>query len=54
MLCYKDMTFCGFKDCKKFKVCVRAMTPEVIKGARKICLPIEQFNDKPDCFRGEK
>lgn len=51
MLCYKDKTFCGFKECKNFgKNCDRSLTDEVKKEARKFGLLISQFTDRPGCF----
>ena len=33
MIGYCDMTFCAAEDCAKWKICERALTKEVIKGA---------------------
>lgn len=54
MLCYKDMTFCQYEECKKYKKCYRAMTEDVKKaaidwwgdGEERICY----FAEKPECF----
>ena len=51
MLCYKDRTFCPYwKRCKNGDSCERALTDEVIENAKRICLAIAQYGDKPDCF----
>ena len=50
MICYKDMTFCEFKDCKHFdNGCHRSLTEKVKQQAIRFGLPICQFTDKPDC-----
>lgn len=54
MMCYRDMTFCGFwEDCKKAKTCRRALTNEIKEKAEKWMknAPICQFVDKPDCWK---
>ena len=56
MICYRDMTFCKYwKNCKKGKGCVRALTKKVYKSAKawwgKDNPPIYQFADKPECFK---
>jgi hypothetical protein len=35
MLCYKDKSFCGLRDCKKFNDCPDALTEEVKEAANK-------------------
>jgi acetyl-CoA carboxylase alpha subunit len=49
-MCYRDMTFCGFKDCAQFGPCARTLTGEVRVKSEKMGLPICQFVDRPDCF----
>ena len=52
MLCYRDMRFCPFYESCVFNArCIRALTPEVIKRAKQIDMPIAQFIDKPDCHK---
>lgn len=52
MMCYKDMTFCGYwKECRDGKKCLRALTEDVEKRAEKCNLLIAQFGEKPDCFK---
>ena len=57
MICYRDMTFCDFKDCSGFSECHRAMTDKVVLEAKKWWgsedFPIARFMNKPDCY-GEK
>lgn len=51
MICYKDKTFCPFKECKNFgKNCDRSLTEKIKKQADKFGLPICQFTEKPSCF----
>lgn len=51
MICYKDVTFCGFTDCKHWdNGCPRTLTDAVLQEAIKAGLPIAQFSDKPDCY----
>lgn len=51
MMCYRDRTFCGFKDCANFNACSRRLTEAVEKAAELLRLPICQFAEKPDCFK---
>ena len=37
MICYRDMTFCWFKDCAEFGPCFRSLTDEVQERADPIC-----------------
>ncbi len=55
MLCYRDMTFCTFDECKEWDVCPRALTREVKQKASDWWgtdgeAPISMFVDKPGCF----
>ena len=52
MMCFRDMTFCGFyKECKDGEECHRALTEEVEYAAKRTGLWISQFADKPaECF----
>ena len=63
MICYRDMTFCVFKDCKKWSECGRAFTEEVEAQAREWGersgfepgkTPVCYFSSKPECFEGDK
>lgn len=60
VLCYRDMTFCTYKKCSKFKECHRALTDEVQKraddwwGKGKNEAPICVFAEHPDCYSEEK
>ena len=57
MMCYRDMTFCEYTECKEFGKCFRSLTDEVkqkahdwwgdIEGDAPIC----QFAEQPDCFK---
>lgn len=54
MLCYKDMTFCGFFDeCEDGKDCHRALTEEIQTDAAQFILQVCQFTDKPECFEAK-
>ena len=51
MMCYKDMTFCGFyEDCKDGETCCRALTQAIIYAATWQETYISQFADRPECF----
>ena len=50
MLCYRDMTYCGYADCADLK-CNRRLTDAVEKAAELLKLPISQFAERPDCFK---
>ena len=54
MICYRDMTFCGFRECAEFGPCFRSLTDEVQERADKLSLPICQWvfdgDAKPECF----
>ena len=56
MICYRDMTFCGFKDCQRFKECANALTDKVKQEADKWWgentsqAPISLYAEKPSCF----
>lgn len=50
MYCYKDMTFCDFKDCAKHKGCFRELTKKIEREAEKFGAPISRFGSKPECF----
>jgi ribosome-associated protein YbcJ (S4-like RNA binding protein) len=52
MMCYRDMTFCPYwKSCKDGKNCPRALTAEVEESANKTGLLIDQWCEKPECFK---
>ena len=54
MICYRDMTFCGFyKDCKLSRRCSRALTKKVLTQATRFGLPVCQFKDKPNCWEAK-
>lgn len=51
MFCYRDMTFCShYLICKHGVTCERALPPDVKEESKKLCLPICQFANQPDCF----
>ena len=59
MFCYKDMTFCSFRDCVNFsqEKCHRAYTDDVHKEATAWANssglaypPVTFFSAEPDCF----
>ena len=53
MLCYKDMTFCPFLDCK-VESCHRRLTEKIKKDAENFGLPVARFIDRPDCYEGKE
>jgi len=57
MMCYRDITYCGFyEDCANGGPCPRALTQEVLNYAEKYGFWISQFIHKPRCFaeKGER
>lgn len=51
MMSYKDRTFCPFwETCANGKNCVRALTEDVMNGARQTGLYISQYAEEPECF----
>lgn len=34
MVCYKDKTFCNYKECPKFNVCSESLTKNIIEEAK--------------------
>ena len=50
MLCYKDKTFCNYKDCKAFDNCNRALTAKISEESDKYGLLLSVFAEKPPCF----
>ncbi len=59
MLCYKDMMFCTFLECKNV-VCVRRLTEKVRADAQEwwnrlgsisTRVPIAIFDRKPSCYQ---
>jgi len=54
MLCFRDMTFCDYKNCKKWKECHRALTEKEIKKAEKWWgddkPPISMYAEEPECL----
>lgn len=57
MICYKDMTFCNFLECKNIG-CERRLTDKVYHDADvwwgKPNTPIMIFAQKPKCFEDKK
>jgi len=58
MICYRDKTFCKYRDCGKFGSCDRALTEFVKDSAEKWWgnkdAPIAVFIDKPECYEEKK
>lgn len=61
MLCFRDMTFCGFKECFKFGDCPRSWTEDkqvladawwARGGGETGQAPVAMYTDKPKCFSG--
>lgn len=50
MFSYKDMTFCPFEKCEKFKECERALTNKIRLEADRFGCPISQFGREPECY----
>lgn len=51
MLCYMDMTFCGYwQECRLGKTCPRRLTELVSQTAAALNLQVAQYADCPDCF----
>ena len=54
MICYRDMTFCGFGEiCAEGAGCLRALTKEVEASANLKGLPISSLVREPDCFEAK-
>ena len=54
MLCYRDMTFCGFKNCTNFDTCCRALTEKVQFEAEAFGLPTSRYISPPPCHTETK
>ena len=52
-LVYRDMTWCNYDDCSDM-TCRRRLTQAVEQAAELLRLPICQFVEQPDCFKGKK
>lgn len=52
MLCYKDKTFCNFKDCKKHtkEQCDRVPSELELQYSKDLGIPMCWFYDRPPCF----
>lgn len=50
MICYRDRTYCNFRDCAAFGPCPRSFTDDVEVEAIESGLPVSLFSQKPDCF----
>ncbi len=50
MICYRDMTFCLEKKCKKWDTCHRAFNEHHEKKQQASGLPFSRFTDRPSCF----
>ena len=48
MLCYRDRCYCDSDDCENY-LCTSRITEEVIKGAERVGLPIDQANLSKNC-----
>ena len=58
MMSYRDMTFCTYDDCRKFRTCNRALTQEVKDRAEAWWgnedAPICCYAEHPACFEEEE
>lgn len=56
MICYKDKTWCTYKECKHSKTCKRFLSEQIKLDAKKWWNdsesepPICVYIDKPECF----
>jgi len=59
MMCYRDITFCSFNNCRKWGECRRALTEAQQKmaeawwmrgGGDKRDTPIAKYINKPSCY----
>ena len=48
MLCYRDRCYCVSKDCKNY-LCTSRLTKEVVEGATRVGLPINQADFSKIC-----
>ena len=55
MMCYRDRTFCNFKNCSEFSNCSTAYTDEVHKNAVAWWgneeAPVAFFVEYPECYK---
>jgi hypothetical protein len=49
MMCYMDITFCGYRMCAN-KECPRRLTKKIITAAANARLLICKYEEKPSCF----
>ena len=54
MICYRDRTFCSYKECSKWEECGRALTMKIKKDSNEFGLPICQFSEQPECYEDNK
>lgn len=57
MLCYRDRTYCGAKDCARFgNSCERSLTPDIAARVKSVGLPISQFSHPKEleCYNPKK
>jgi len=58
MICFRDRTFCGADNCKKFFQCPSALTLEVKEAAVKWWgneeAPIAMYLDTPSCYEEDE
>jgi len=53
MLTYRDMTFCPFfTTCTQGNTCRRALTLTVQRNAAHWKMPVCQYGQKPECYKG--
>ncbi len=53
MICYKDITWCPFGDCKSSKKCESFLSRKVEVAASKQELPIAIFTERPPCHEDD-
>lgn len=50
MICYRDRTYCNFRDCAAFGPCPRSFTDDVEIDAMDSGLPVSLYFSRPSCF----
>ena len=54
MLCYKDRTYCDFKECKHKDTCSTYLTDKIKEDAHNFGLDVSVYANKPECFESNK
>lgn len=51
MICYKDISFCPYGDCKDKDGCPVLLTPKVEEAAKDFGLPLAIIIERPPCYK---